>query len=88
MRDARELQVMETSFGRFGSKRITTTDATTPTTGYKFVAIQVTEDAIFNALVGNMVNPTGLSLGAGTIIYGLFTSITLTSGKVIAYMGV
>jgi len=59
-----------------------------PTTGYKFVAIQVTEDAIFNALVGNMVNPTGLSLGAGTIIYGLFTSITLTSGKVIAYMGV
>ena len=78
----------DTTMGANGSKRITTTDATTPDTGFVFVAIQVTEDAVFTTLTGNMANTTALTLSAGLVIYGRFTSITLTSGKVIAYMGV
>jgi len=75
------------SFGQLGSKRITNTAATTPDAGFVFVAIQVTEDAVIATLVGNMSNATAITVAAGTILYGRFTSITLTSGKVIAYMG-
>lgn len=74
--------------GQYGSNRITTTATTTPDSGKVFVAIQITEDAVFTTLTGNMANTTGLALSAGTVIYGRFTSITLASGKVIAYMGV
>jgi hypothetical protein len=88
MSDAREIQIMEQSLGRYGSKRITDTNATTPDTGYKFIAVEITEDAVFSSLVGNMANSSGLTLPTGVIVYGLFTSITLTSGKVIAYQGV
>lgn len=85
---AKLVELNQETLGSYGSKRITTTDATTPTTGFKFIAIQITEDAVFTTLTGNMANSSGLSLMAGTIIYGIFTSITLTSGKCIAYMGV
>jgi len=74
--------------GQAGSKRITTADATIPAVGYVFVAIQVTEDAVIAALVGNMSNATNITLPAGHTLYGRFTSITLTSGKVVAYQGV
>jgi len=53
-----------------------------------FAAIQVLEAAQFSALaalnstVGGLV---GITLTAGTIIYGPFTGFTLNSGKVIAY---
>jgi len=53
-----------------------------------FAAIQVIADTVFSALtalnstVGGLV---GVSLPAGTIIYGPFTSYDLASGKVIAY---
>jgi len=82
------LQIERSSLGGYGSKRITTTDVTTPDANKVFVAIQITEDAVFSTLVGNMANSTGLTLSAGVIVYGRFTSITLTSGKCIAYMGV
>ena len=60
---------------------------TTATSG-NFAAIQVLEAAQFSALaalnstVGGLV---GITLTAGTIIYGPFTGFTLNSGKVIAY---
>jgi hypothetical protein len=53
-----------------------------------FAAIQIIADTVFSALtalnstVGGLV---GVTLTAGTIIYGPFTSYDLTSGKVIAY---
>ena len=53
-----------------------------------FAAIQIIADTVFAALtalnstVGGLV---GVTLPAGTIIYGPFTSYDLTSGKVIAY---
>ena len=53
-----------------------------------FAAIQIIADTVFSALtalkstVGGLV---GVTLPAGTIIYGPFTSYDLASGKVIAY---
>ena len=53
-----------------------------------FAAIQIISDTVFSALtalnstVGGLV---GVTLTAGTVIYGPFTSYDLTSGKVIAY---
>jgi hypothetical protein len=60
---------------------------TTETPG-NFAAIQVLSDSVFSSLsalsstIGGLV---GITLTAGTIIYGPFTAFTLTSGKVIAY---
>jgi hypothetical protein len=49
-------------------------------------------DTVLAALVSDTTSPitgtiTGITFGAGTIIYGKFTSVTLTSGSLIAYMG-
>jgi len=60
---------------------------TTATPG-NFAAIQIIADTIFSSLTA--LNSTvgglaGVTLTAGTIIYGPFTAFTLTSGKVIAY---
>jgi hypothetical protein len=38
--------------------------------------------------VGNITGITSVSISAGTIIYGRYTSITLASGSVMAYYGV
>jgi len=70
-----------------GQRGFIYTDDTVLVTG-NFAAIQVIADTIFSALtaldstVGGLV---GVTLSAGTIIYGPFTSYDLTSGKVIAY---
>lgn len=80
--------------GQVGSKAITGTDAVTPATGYYFFAIQFTSDAVV-AAQGNVtgaVNVTMSSLSAGipagTIVFGKFNSITLTSGQAIGYYAV
>jgi len=70
-----------------GQRGFIYTDDTTLVNG-NFAAIQIIADTVFSALtalnstVGNLV---GVTLPAGTIIYGPFTSYDLTSGKVIAY---
>lgn len=70
-----------------GQRGFVFVDGTSATPG-NFAAIQVIADAQFSALtalystVGGLV---GITLSAGTIIYGPFTAFTLTSGKVIAY---
>ena len=70
-----------------GQRGFVYTDDTTLVEG-NFAAIQIIADTIFSALtalnstVGGLV---GVTLPAGTIIYGPFTSYDLTSGKVIAY---
>jgi len=70
-----------------GQRGFIYTDDTTLVNG-NFAAIQVISDTVFSALtalnstVGGLV---GVTLPAGTIIYGPFTSYDLTSGKVIAY---
>jgi hypothetical protein len=72
------------TIGKDGGKYITTTNATTPDAGKKFFAIQAITDTVINAVSGN-INVASMSLGAGIVIYGEWTSVTLTSGSVIAY---
>ncbi len=78
---------LQSSLGQNGGKYIATTDATTPTAGHFFTAIQVISDCVITC-IGNITGITAVSLSAGTIIYGNYTSITLASGSVIGYYGV
>lgn len=78
------------SAGGYGANFLSDTVAHTPATGYVFIAVQVIADAVIAAYApaygGNTF--TGVTLPAGTVIYGRFTSLTLASGKVLAYQGV
>lgn len=76
--------ILKSSIGNSGGKYISTTAATTPETGYIFCAIQVITDCVAT-IVGNPSGLTSVTLLAGTIIYGRFTSVTLASGSVIVY---
>lgn len=79
------------NIGVIGSKEIVGTSAVTPVTGCYFYAIQVMSDIIVSAqsnITGSVnANLTLLTGGipAGTVIYGKFNSITLTSGQAIGY---
>lgn len=78
--------IMEETMGKNGFEFISDTLAHSGS----FCAIQIVADTVFTALspapTGNTF--TGVSMPTGTIIYGLFTTVTLTSGKVIAYKAV
>ena len=57
-----------------------------------FFAIQATETTVLATQASNITNlddictgQDGTTLSAGTVLYGNFTSIDLTSGAVIAY---
>lgn len=78
------------SMGQNGGILITDT---TPITG-RFKAILALEDTAFTTLTNNITKngaetaSTGADFGtlpAGFVIYGVFTAITLASGKAIAY---
>ena len=63
---------------------ITGTDARTG----RFGAIQFKEDTVVNAITADSYtgdSPNGQTFVARTVIYGVFTSIQLTSGAAIAY---
>jgi hypothetical protein len=73
--------------GLMGENGGITETGTTAVTG-DFSAIQCLEDTVFSTLTrpdftGDAL--TGVTLTAGTILYGKCTAFTLTSGKVIAY---
>lgn len=76
--------------GRQGGEVITDTTAHTPGgSGKSWHAILVVEEAVIAAIEGNLTgvsNLVGKTLPAGLPLYGSFTSITLTSGTVIAYL--
>jgi len=77
------------AFGENGGKYIKDTTPMTPTSGLNFYAIHIITDTVFTTLTGTL-SGTGLegdTFVAGTILYGRFTAITLTSGSVIAYEG-
>jgi len=52
-----------------------------------FYAFQVVTAATLNTngTVGNLTNANGVSFPVGMIVYGVFTSLQLVSGSVIAY---
>ena len=76
--------------GYSGFEYINDTAAHVPDINTFYSSIQVIADAVFSSIVpaatGNTF--TGEVIPTGTILYGNFKSVTLTSGKVIAYKGV
>lgn len=72
--------------GQNGSVRIGDTTAVDG----PFCAVQVINDAVLNA-TGTVISDqsgtawTGITISAGTVIYGLFTAVQLVSGFVVAY---
>lgn len=79
----KEVEVGNLSLGQNGAIVRTSTTATTG----EFHCIQVIADAVFTSLTGNYTGDSlaGVTLTAGTHLFGRFTAFTLTSGKVIAY---
>ena len=71
-------------FSSVGSVLITDLD----TQVGSFGAIQVLQDTAFGTVISSNVDQTthtafsGKTLGAGTILYGQFSSVTITSGLV------
>lgn len=84
-----ETDIFQAQIGAFGGNFIGDTAAHTPSTDRVFIALQVIEEAVIAAYApafdGNTF--TAITLPVGTIIYGRFTTVTLTSGLVIAYEG-
>ena len=64
-----------------------TTQYPTTAGSTSYYAIQIISNAVFNTLTGNINGDSiaGATIPAGTILYGSFTAIKLTSGSVIAY---
>ena len=67
-------------------------DTNVATNANVWFAIQATEDTVLAAQSSNITNLDDIctgqdatTLSAGTVLYGNFTSIDLTSGAVIAY---
>jgi hypothetical protein len=67
-------------------------DTAVHTNSNGWFAIQATEDTVIQAQASNITNldnicqpVDNITLAAGTVLYGNFTSIDLTSGAVIAY---
>lgn len=75
------------SFGDFGLRILSSGE--TSVVGEKFAAIQVLADCVVgftNNTEGGDTTITNLSLNAGQAIYGNFSAISLSSGKIIAYL--
>lgn len=74
-------------FGAPGAVFVNNTTKTDAPFGKSFHAIQCITDTVFSAIANNITGTqTGVTFPAGTIIYGICTSFTLTSGSVIAYI--
>ena len=68
--------------GEYGGTANTDTSAVTGT----FRKIQCITACTFSAVTGNIANfPTGVSIGAGTEIDGVFTSVAASAGTFIAH---
>jgi hypothetical protein len=83
---------MERAHGLEGSQVISDTAQVTPATNYiGWVAIQVITDTVLNTTgttssnITNLAGYNGVTLVAGTILYGRFTAIQLASGIVQAF---
>ena len=83
--NGKQVEILQSTIGLNGS--IFINDTNSHSYNYWF-AIQIIEEAVIGALIGNMDGDiTGTTLSVGTIIYGNFTTIQLTSGSIIAYKG-
>lgn len=82
----RLLEITEASMANLGGK-YSEAGTITPDSGYVFTAIQIVAGAVITC-VGNVTGITSKTFDVGTVIYGLYTSITVTSGAIIAYNGI
>jgi hypothetical protein len=74
------------TFGENGGVYVNNTTKTDAPFGKSFHAINCVTDCVFSAIVDNIAGTmTGVTFPAGTIIYGICTTFTLTSGSVLAY---
>ena len=78
------LNLIKSSSNDYGGKTIINTATTTPDDGYVFGFIMALETTVIDAVVGNITGLTSVTIPALTVIPGRFTSIKLSSGKVIA----
>lgn len=75
------------SFGDNGLRLLSTGESSAG--GESFGAIQIIDSAVISCdsnAAGGDASLTSVSLFAGTIIYGNFDSISVTSGSIIAYL--
>jgi len=72
------------SFGQKGFRRITS--SFTPVSGEEYRVIVPVEDAVVTvvSLAGDSL--TSVTLPSGYSLYGLFSSVSVSSGSVIAYI--
>ena len=74
------------TFGENGGVYVNNTTKTDAPFGKSFHASNCVTDVVFSALVDNISGPmTGVTFPAGTTLYGICTTFTLTSGSVLAY---
>lgn len=72
----------------FGQRGVINETGTTAVTGIDCFAIQILTNAVFSSLTDDQATGdaiTGITLTAGTVLFGNFTAFTLTSGAVRAY---
>lgn len=82
----------EEMLGGKGFEYISNTAAHTPPAGQVYICLHLLTDTIFAAIATDASAPivgtvTGLTFLAGTVLYGKFSSLTLTSGSLLAYKG-
>lgn len=77
-------RMMKSTLGREGATYITDTNAHTPDTDYVFYAIKAITETVINAITGEP-DIDSATIPISDIIYGDWSSITLTSGTCIAY---
>ena len=74
------------SFGQYGSEYIVTDETGTPTVVYKFITALEASVLTLTQIKGDATLTT-IPVPVGVTIYGLFTSVSVVSGKVLAYIG-
>ena len=73
----------QAAFGQKGFVYLSGSDSTSG----NYNAVQVIADATVSVVATNGENLTTVDLPAGMTIVGRFTSVTISSGKVLAYNG-
>lgn len=72
------------TFGQKGFRRITSSFS--PVTDEQYRAISAIEDTTISVVSYAGDNLTSIAIPAGFTLYGLFSSVTVASGSVIAYI--
>jgi hypothetical protein len=73
------------AFGQNGFRVITSGGGNVE--GEVYVAIQALADATFSATAESGTSPSSLAIPSGSVVYGNFSTVTVTIGTVLAYIG-